>query len=87
MDPSVATVTAIVVEWMPSEQVTVALPALTEVMTMPLFTAAVATEAALLVAVVAVRPRVEASFVTVLVWTVNVVAGVGVGVAEYFETV
>jgi hypothetical protein len=81
MDPSAATVTAMVAELVPSEQVTVALPALTEVITMPLFTAAVATEEALLVAVVAVRPRVEASFATVLVWAVNVV------VAEYFETV
>jgi hypothetical protein len=73
MEPSAATVTAMVAEFVPSEQVTVALPALTDVMTMPLSTAAVATEATLLVAVVAVRPRVEASFATVLVWTVNAV--------------
>jgi hypothetical protein len=74
MEPSDATVTAIVAELVPSEQVMVAEPALTEVMTMPLFTAAVATEAALLEAAVAVKPRVPESLVTVLVCTVNTVA-------------
>jgi hypothetical protein len=76
MEPSDATVTAIVAELVPSEQVMTAEPALTEVMTMPLFTTAVATDAALLEAVTAVRPSVPESLFIVLVAEVNAVVGV-----------